>query len=75
MKKHAIVAIATFADDEEEALVSGRDLVRRYLNVAFGEAKSNELIPGAFAVRIYSLFHWTMRLCHDGPSSNTVFVS
>ena len=47
MKQHAIVAIATFADTEEDSIVSGLGLVRAYLNVALGE-KSAELIPGAF---------------------------
>jgi hypothetical protein len=45
MKSHAHVCIATFADDEEEALVSGKALVRKYLDVAF--PNSQTIIPGA----------------------------
>ena len=45
MKQHAIVAIATFADTEEDSIISGITLVRAYLNVALGD-NSAELIPG-----------------------------
>ena len=43
--QHAIVAVATFADTEEGSFLSGKTLVRAYLDVAFG-AKSKDLIPG-----------------------------
>eukprot|EP00042_Codosiga_hollandica_P012613 m.28429 g.28429 ORF g.28429 m.28429 type:complete len:133 (-) comp40163_c0_seq2:496-894(-) len=50
-KQHATIAIATFADQEEDALLSGKDLVRKYLNLAFGERRSQELIPGLLSLR------------------------
>jgi hypothetical protein len=53
VQKHAKVAIATFADDEEEALISGKALVRKYLDIAFGEQKSKELIPGSISMRVF----------------------
>ena len=43
--RHASVAIATYADEEQESLCSGVALVRRYLDVAF-DGKSQQYIPG-----------------------------
>ena len=45
VSKHAMICIATFADEEEEALLSGKKLVRRYLEVALG-SDSEKYIPG-----------------------------
>ena len=41
----ALVAVATYCEAEEDSLASGAALVRRYLDVAFGD-KSKEYIPG-----------------------------
>ncbi len=45
MKQGAIVAIASFADTEDDCVASGAGLVRMYLDHAFG-VESKSLIPG-----------------------------
>lgn len=44
VSKGVLVAIATFADDEEESLLSGVPMIRKYLEVAF-PGKSESYIP------------------------------
>lgn len=39
------VAIASFGEFNEDALLSGKDLIRKYLDTAFGENKSKDLFP------------------------------
>jgi hypothetical protein len=39
--------VATFADDEEESLLSGKALVRKYFDVAFGAEDSLRFLPDA----------------------------
>eukprot|EP00730_Choanoeca_flexa_P003790 TRINITY_DN11501_c0_g2_i1.p1 TRINITY_DN11501_c0_g2~~TRINITY_DN11501_c0_g2_i1.p1 ORF type:complete len:207 (+),score=38.56 TRINITY_DN11501_c0_g2_i1:659-1279(+) len=41
---NAKLCIATFADDEEESLLSGKELVRKYLDLAF-DGDSKQYIP------------------------------
>ena len=72
MKQQAVVAIATFADTEEDSLASGASLVRRYLDVAFGD-KSKELIPGGcLFIMIYAMAaaaeQSTAPTCHMNPN-------
>ena len=45
MKQNAIVAVASFADTEEDCIASGISLIRKYLEVAFGE-NSQDFIAG-----------------------------
>jgi hypothetical protein len=40
------VAIATFSDEDDRAVLSGTPLIRKYLDVAFGQAVGKSLIPG-----------------------------
>jgi hypothetical protein len=39
------VAIASFGEFNEDALLSGKDLIRKYLDTAFGESKSKDMFP------------------------------
>ncbi len=39
------VGIASFGEADEEALISGIPLIRKYLDTAFGPEKSKDLIP------------------------------
>lgn len=39
------VGIASFGEFNEDAILSGKDLIRKYLDVAFGEKKSKDLFP------------------------------
>ena len=49
-----MLTIATFADEEEDALVSGLAMVRKYLDVALGD--SSKYIPGEFNERQDNFF-------------------
>ena len=39
------VAIASFGEFNEDALLSGKDLIRKYPDTAFGESKSKDMFP------------------------------